>query len=33
MNPNTAVRGADGIPTIDLGILKLERVDVPELFD
>ena len=31
MNPNEAVTGTDGIPTIDLGILELERVDVPVL--
>ena len=31
MNPNEAVQGTDGIPTIDLGILELERVDVPVL--
>jgi hypothetical protein len=33
MNPDKAAIGSDGIPTIDLGQLKLKRVDIPELFN
>jgi hypothetical protein len=33
MNPSVAYVGADGIPTISLGTLQIERVDIPELFE
>jgi hypothetical protein len=32
MNPSIAVIRTDGIPPVDLGIIELERVDIPDLF-
>jgi len=31
-DPNKAIKGKDGIPTIDLGTIRLRRLDIPELF-